>query len=153
VISSILDAYPDTAKPLMAGSPSGEIGIGSLRNFRGDAADPCTEQQRIIDTTKTAELTIGKPIGGCCGKGHKRGTKESMSRIIKGDGRVLAPSHVLPSGNDIIPEPKLVVGKSEDQPVVYYSAPNRLVINEYWSSSKILLNVNPRDRVPNLTRE
>jgi hypothetical protein len=54
-----------------------------------------------------------------------------MARITKGDGRVLVPSHVLPSGNDIIPEPKLVVGKwSEDQPVVFYSAPNRLVINE-----------------------
>jgi hypothetical protein len=68
-----------------------------------------------------------------------------MSRITKGDGRILAPSHVLPSGNDMIPEPKLVTAKSEDRPVVYYSAPNRLVINEYWSVSKILIDANPRD--------
>jgi hypothetical protein len=108
-------------------SPSGETGIGTLSNLKGDVADPCIEQQGIIDTTKTAEPTIGKPIGGC-GKGHRRGTNESMSRIIKGDCRVLAPSHVLPLGNDVIPEPKLVVGKNEDQSVVYYSAPNRLVI-------------------------
>jgi hypothetical protein len=68
VISSIRDAYPDMAKPLMAGSPSGEIGIGT--NFKGDASDPCTEQKGIIDRTNTAELSIGKPIGGC-GKGHR----------------------------------------------------------------------------------
>jgi hypothetical protein len=142
VISSIRDAYPDMAKPLMAGSPSGEIGIGT--NFKGDASDPCTEQKGIIDRTNTAELSIGKPIGGC-GKGHRTGSKESMSRITKGDGRILAPSHVLPSGNDMIPEPKLVTAKSEDRPVVYYSAPNRLVINEYWSVSKILIDANPRD--------
>ncbi|MGC2570599.1 MAG: hypothetical protein WA364_03735, partial [Candidatus Nitrosopolaris sp.] len=142
VISLIRDAYPDMAKPLMAGSPSGEIGIGTVS--KGDASDPCTEQKGIIDTTNTAELTIGKPIGGC-GKGHRRGSKESTSRITTGDGRILAPSHVLPSGNDMIPEPKLVTGKSEDRPVVYFSAPNRLVINEYWSVSKILLDANPRD--------
>jgi hypothetical protein len=142
VISSIRDAYPDMVKPLMAGSPSGEIGIGT--NFKGDASDPCTEQKGIIDRTNTAELTIGKPIGGS-GKGHKRGSKETMSRITKGDGRILAPSHVLPSGNDKIPEPNVVIGKSEDRPVVYYSAPNRLVINEYWSVSKILTDGNPRD--------
>jgi hypothetical protein len=157
VISSIREAYPDMSKPLMAGSPSGEIGIGTLSNFNGNAADPCIEQKGKIDRTNTcieqkgkidrtntAELTIGKPIGGC-GKGHRRGSKESMSRITKGDGRILAPSHVLPSGNDMIPEPKLVTGKSEDRPVVYYSAPNRLVINEYWSVSKILIDANPRD--------
>jgi hypothetical protein len=91
--------------------------------LKGDAADPCIEQQGIIDTTKTAEPTIGKPIGGC-GKGHTHGTNESTSRIIKGDGRVLAPSHV----------------------------PNRLVIKEYWSSSEILLNVNPRDHVNMMSR-
>jgi hypothetical protein len=142
VISSIRDACPEMAKPLMAGSPSVEVGIGT--NFKGDASDPCTEQKGIIDTTNTAELTIGKPIGGS-GRGHRRGSKESMSRITKGDGRILAPSHVLPSGNDIIPEPKLVTVKSEDRPVVYYSAPNRLVINEYWSVSKILIDANPRD--------
>jgi Histidine kinase-, DNA gyrase B-, and HSP90-like ATPase len=147
VISSILDVYPDMAKPLMAGSPSGEIGIGTLSNNNGDAADPCVEQQGIIDTTKTSELTIGKPIGGC-GTGHKRGIRESMARIIKGDGRILAPLHVLPSGNDMIPEPKLILGKSEDKPLVYYSAPNRLVVNEYWSSSEILIKANPRD--PNM---
>ena len=45
----------------------------------------------------------------------------------------------------MIPEPKLVTVKSEDRPVVYYSAPNRLVINEYWSVSKILIDANPRD--------
>jgi hypothetical protein len=38
------------------------------------------------------------------------------------------------TGNDMIPEPKLVIGKREDRSVVYYSAPNRLVINEYWYS-------------------
>lgn len=129
VISSILEACPDMAKPLMSGSPSGEVGLGTLSNFKTDATDSCIEQKGIIDTTKTCELTIAKPIGGC-GKGHKRGNKESMSRITKGDGRLLAPLHVLPLGNEMIPEPRLVVGKSEDQPVVYYSAPNRLVINE-----------------------
>jgi hypothetical protein len=117
VISSILITYPDMAKP--AGSPSGEIGIGT--KCKGDASDPCTEQKGIID--KTAELTIGKPIGGCkVGKGHKGDDKESTSRITEGNGRILAPSHVLPSGKDMIPEPKLVIGKSEDRPVVYYSA-------------------------------
>lgn len=143
VISSILNAYPDMAKPLMAGSPSGEIGIGT--NCRGDASDPCTEQKGIID--KTAELTIGKPIGGCkVPKIRKGGGGESTVRIREGDdGRILAPSHVLPSGKDMIPEPKLVIGRSEDRPVVYYSAPNRLVINEYWSASEILLNASPRD--------
>ena len=142
VISSIREAYPDMPKPLMAGSPSGEIGIGT--SCQGNASDPCTEQKGIIDKTNTVDSIIAKPIGGD-GKGHIGGSKESMCRIIKGDGRILAPSHVLPSGNDMIPEPKLVIGRSEDRPVVYYSAPNRLVINEYWSVSKILINANPRD--------
>jgi hypothetical protein len=65
-----VEIYPDMAKPLMVGSPSGEIGIGTLSDLKGDAADRCIEQQGIIDTTKTAELIIGKPLG--CGKGHKR---------------------------------------------------------------------------------
>lgn len=142
VISSIREACPDMPKPLMAGSPSGEIGTGT--SCKGNDSDPCTEQKGIIDKTNTAELTIAKPIGGG-GKGHKGGSKESMCRITKGDGRILAPSHVLPSGNDMIPEPKLVIGRSEDRPVVYYSAPTRLVINEYWSVSKILIDANPRD--------
>ena len=92
VISSIREACPDMPKPLMAGSPSGEIGTGT--SCKGNDSDPCTEQKGIIDKTNTAELTIAKPIGGG-GKGHKGGSKESMCRITKGDGRILAPSHVL----------------------------------------------------------
>jgi hypothetical protein len=146
IIGSIRDIYPHMNKPLMTGNPSGETGIGSLSYLKGDAHDPCSEQKgMMIDNTKTAEPTIGKPIGE--GKAHKRGTGESNCRITKGDGRALTPSHIknLFSGNEIIPEPKLAVVEREDQFVVRFSAPNTLVINKSRPSADILINANPRD--------
>jgi hypothetical protein len=58
VISSIREACPDMPKPLMAGSPSGEIGIGTLSNFTGSGADPCTEQKGKIDRTNPVKLFL-----------------------------------------------------------------------------------------------
>jgi hypothetical protein len=144
ILNSIHDLYPEMTRPRMSGNLRDEKGIGILHpNLRGGEADPCTEQKGMIDASKTVEPSIAKPIGN--GKGHKNGTAESKARIIEGDGKVLSPSSTLLSGKDTIPQLKVVVIGIEEKPVVFFSAPNRLVINSIRPSSNILLNASPKD--------
>jgi hypothetical protein len=144
VIKSIRNLYPEMTIPRMSGNLSREQGIGSLSNVQDDTTGACALQEGyIVDPTKRAETRIAKPVGE--GKGHRHGTQESISRIIQGDGRILAPSSVLFSGKDIIPELKVVVLESEGKHVVYFSAPDRIVINSIRPSSQILKNASPKD--------
>ena len=146
IIKSIHDHFPHLTKPFLSGSISNQSGIGSLSDLSGDAADQCIEQEGIFD--KAAKMIIGKPLGD--GKGHKRGSTESKCRVIKGPkgGKILAPPNILSAGNGVIPEPSVIPLKAGDKPVVYLSAPNRLIINEDRPASSIILRADPRD--PNM---
>jgi hypothetical protein len=97
---------------------------------------------------KNAKMIIAKPLGD--GKGHKRGTGESKCRVTKGTNgsKILAPPNILSTGNGIIPEPSIIQIRAGDKPVVYLSAPNRLIINEDRPASSIILRADPRD--PNI---
>ena len=145
ILKSIRDRYPELTKPHLSGNMSHDKGMGTMSNLPGDAADPCVSKEGlIIDPAKIAEPTIGKPIGN--GKGTKRGTGgESTCRVIMGDGKILSPSSIISSGNDITPELKVVVIGIEGKPVVFFSAPNRLVINPLRPSSQILIDAKPKD--------
>ena len=143
VIKSIHHLYPEMTKPLLSGNLSNEKGYGNLVRPEYNTTSSCIEQTGIIDIDKTLQPITGKPIGN--GKGHKNGNGESTCRIKDGDGKVLSPSTILFSGNGQIPEPKVVVIGVEEKPVIYFNAPNRLVINSLRPSSKILLEAKPKD--------
>jgi hypothetical protein len=145
VIRTILYLDPNMAsQPLMSGNISDEQGIGSKSNLPGDAASCCKLQEGfVVDPTKTSEPSIAKPIGS--GKGHRLGDAESIARIKKGDGKILAPSSILLAGNNIIPNLTVVEVGSEGKPIVYFSPPNRLVINSKRPSSKIILEADTKD--------
>lgn len=104
---------------------------------------PCIEQRGLIDNYITKCRVIGKPIAN--GKSHKYGNGESTVRIKNGDGKVLSSSTLPLSGNGQIPEPKVVVIGVEEKPVIYFNAPNRLVINSSRPCSKILTDAKPKD--------
>jgi hypothetical protein len=111
--------------------------------LQNDINSPCIEQPGIIDNDITIHRITGKPIGN--GKGHKNGNGESTARIKNGDGKVSSRSTLPFSGNGQIPEPKVVVLGVEEKPVIYFNAPNRLVINSLRPSSKVLLDAKPKD--------
>jgi hypothetical protein len=75
-------------------------------------------------------MIVAKPIGE--GKGHKHGNGESKCRVTKGPngGKILAPPNIVSTGNGVIPEPFVIPLRAGDKPVVYLSAPNRLIINK-----------------------
>jgi hypothetical protein len=143
IIKSISDHFPELTKPLLSGNISNQQGIGRLSDLSGEAAAQCIEQQGIID--KTANMLIAKPLGD--GKSHKRGNGESKCRVVKGQsgGKILAPPNILSTGNGRMPEPSIVPLKAGDKPIVYFSAPNRLIINEDRPASNILLKADPKD--------
>lgn len=144
VIKAIHNYFPNMQKPLLSGSESNLRGMGSFSNIDGGPSSPCSENKGIIDETSKERLIIAKPIGN--GKSHRHGKGESHARIKNGEGRILSPSLLFASGNGIIPEPKIVITESgKEKPIVYFNAPNRLVINKSWTSSLILLEANPRD--------
>lgn len=141
VIRSIRDLYPEMNNPLM----SGKSLVGNS-NVPGGPSDKCSEQAGIVDKSNTEDRTIGKPIG--TGNGHKHGNGESTVRKLQGNGKILSPEGKNLVIGNTISEPTVVVLKSEGKPVVFYTPPNRLVINQWRSSSDILLSASPRD--PNL---
>jgi hypothetical protein len=143
VVKSIHQLYPEMIKPVLSGNFSNEKGYGNIPYPTNDINSPCIEQPGIIDNDITIHRITGKPIGN--GKGHKNGNGESTARIKNGDGKVLSPSTLPFSGNGQIPEPKVVVIGVEEKPVIYFNAPNRLVINSLRPSSKILLDAKPKD--------
>jgi Histidine kinase-, DNA gyrase B-, and HSP90-like ATPase len=146
VIRTILYLDPNMASPLMSGNISDGNGIGSKSNIQGNAESCCILQEGfIVDPTKTAERIVCKPIGG--GKGHPHGPGESTAPIIKGEGKILAPSGILLEGNNMIPKLTVVEVGSEGKPIVYFSPPNRLVINSKRPSSKIVLEANTKDPI------
>jgi hypothetical protein len=129
-------------KPLLSGHISNERGLGNLSNLLNDINSPCIEQAGIIDNDN-GELVCGTTIGN--GTKHKYTNRENTIRISEGEGRILAPSTLAHSGNGQIPELKVVVIAVEDKPVIYFNAPNRLMINSSRPSSKILLEAKPKD--------
>jgi hypothetical protein len=144
IIKSIRDLYPEMTKPMMYGHPSGEQGIASLSNLPADSDNACSERSGMIDPTETVGQTIGKPIGA--GKSHKKGNGDSKARITDGNEKLLAPSSIVFSGNDMIPEPKVAVTDAPGRPVVFFSAQgNRLVINTIRPCSHIILDAKPKD--------
>jgi hypothetical protein len=143
VIKSMHHLYPEMTKPLLSGNLSNEKGYGNLVRPEYNTTSSCIEQTGIIDIDKTLQPITGKPIGN--GKGHKNGNSESTCRIKDGNGKVLSPSTILFSGTGQIPEPKVVVIGVDEKPVIYFSAPNRLVINSKRPSSKILTEAKPKD--------
>ena len=143
VVKSIHELYPEMIKPVLSGNLSNEKGYGDIPYPANDINSPCLAQPGIIDNDITIHRIIGKPIGN--GKGHKNGNSENTARIKNGDGKVLSPSTLPFSGNGQIPEPKVVVIGVEEKPVIYFNAPNRLVINSLRPSSKILLDAKPKD--------
>jgi hypothetical protein len=50
-------------------------------------------------------------------------------------------------GNNVIPQLTVVAAPSECKPIVYFSPPNRLVINSSRPSSRIILEANTRDPI------
>ena len=54
-------------------------------------------------------------------------------------------------GNDLIPEPRIVLNQAGDRPIVYFHAPNSLVINTSRPSSAILLNGGTKDELAGMT--
>jgi hypothetical protein len=146
VIRTILNIDPNMAIPLMSGNIPDERGIGNGSNLGGDAASSCTVQEGfVVDPTNTADRVTAKPIGD--GPGHGPGDGESTARIIKGDGKILAPSGIMLLGNNVIPQLTVVAAPSECKPIVYFSPPNRLVINPSRPSSRIILEANTRDPI------
>ena len=143
VVKSIHELYPEMIKPVLSGNLSNEKGYGNISYPTNDINNPCIQQSGIIDNDITILPKTGKPIGN--GKGHKNGHGESTARIKNGEGKVLSPSTISFSGNGQIPEPKVVVIGVEEKPVIYFNAPNRLVINSLRPSSKILLDTKPKD--------
>jgi hypothetical protein len=100
----------------------------------------------VVDKSDYSWCGTGKPLGN--GNGHKRGDGESTVRRADGDGKILAPRGTNMIIGNTISEPKVVVAKIDGRPVVFFSPPDRLVVNLGRSSSEILLSANPRD--PNL---
>jgi hypothetical protein len=143
VVKSIHDLFPEMTKPVLSGNLSNEKGYGNIPYPTNDINSPCIEQPGIIDNDITICPGTGKPIGN--GKSHKNGNGESTVRIKNGDGKILAPSTLPLSGNGQIPEPKVVVIGAQEKPVIYFNAPNRLVINSLRPSSKILTDAKPKD--------
>jgi hypothetical protein len=143
VVKSIHELYPEMTKPVLSGTLSNEKGYGNIPYPTNDINSPCIEQPGILDNNIIVLPKTGKPIGN--GKGHKNGNGESTARIKNGDGKVLSPSTIPLSGNGQIPEPKVVVLGAEEKPVIYFNAPNRLIINSLRPSSKILLEAKPKD--------
>lgn len=143
VIKSIHDIYPEMTKPALSWNLSNEKGYEDIPYPTNDINSPGIEQLGIIDNNITILPRMGKPIGNS--KGHKNGNGESTARIKKGEGKVLSLSTLTFSGNGQIPEPKVVVTGVEEKPVIYFNAPNRLVINSLRPSSKILLDTKPKD--------
>ncbi|NAL77292.1 ATP-binding protein [Nitrososphaera sp. AFS] len=146
VIKEISDLFPELTKPFLSGSISHQAGMGTLSNLSGEPQDQCIEQRGVLD--KDANMIIAKPLGD--GKGHKLGNEESHCRVTKGTNgnKILAPPNLLSHGKGVIPEPTVIPLKAGDKPVVYLSAPNRLVINLDRPASNILLRASPRD--PNI---
>ena len=114
--------------------------------FSRDAASNCTIHEGfVVDPTKTAEPITAKPIGE--GKGRTPGNGESTARIVKGKGKILAPSTVLLTGNSTIPQLRVLEIPSEGKPIVFFKAPDMLAINSSRPSSRIILNANTRDSI------
>ena len=140
VIKSIRDLYPDMTKPLIYGNASNEKDTDNLTKVPGGNSPPFIKEMGAFD--KTGNNTSGKPLQS---KGSsKRGNGNPKSQVSDGNEELLLPSILVSSGN-IIPEPKVVVVDVEGKPVVFFSAPHRLVINSKRPSSRILIDAKPKD--------
>ncbi len=145
-MKSINHLFPEMTKPIITGLLSNEReGMGS-RSDSGDIEGHCTLHEGTIDPE--GQLITGKPIG--LDKGHGDGPKgdgESTCRMRTGgpEKKILAPSYVRRIGNDLIPEPKIVLAQAGDRSVVYFHAPDRLVINNSRPSAAILLEGSSKD--------
>jgi hypothetical protein len=138
VIKSINDLYPEMSNPLMSGKS-----LVANPNVTGGSSDKCSDQAGIVDESNTAVRSVGKPIGN--GNGHRHGNGESTVRKAHGDGKILSPRATNTIISNIVSEPKVVMATIEGKPVVFYSPPDRLVINTGRASSGILLSAKPRD--------
>lgn len=152
VIRTIVSLEPTMPSPLMSGRQN-EQGIGNESSIQGNADSPCTLCEGfVVDTTKTAERIIAKPIGPPRKPSidHIHHDKESTARIKEGDGKILAPSSAFLAGHNINPEVKVVEVDRKDaetRPIVYFVPPNRLVINSKRPSSKIILDADTTDPI------
>jgi hypothetical protein len=142
VIKSIHDLYPDMAKPLIYGNPSDQKERNNLTKIRGGNDGPLIKEKGTFDKTGTDNSTIGKPLQSR--NGTKQGNGKPKNQVSDGDEELLLPS-ILLSGGDTIPEPKVVVVDVDGKPVVFFSAPHRLVINSKRPSSHILTDARPKD--------
>ena len=142
VIKSIHDLYPDMAKPLIYGNASNEKDKNNLTKIRGGNEGPFIKERGSLDKTGRVNDTTGKPLQS--GNGAKQGNGKPKTQVFDGDEELLLPSILMPSG-DVIPEPKVVVVDVDAKPVVFFSAPHRLVINSKRPCSRILTDAKPKD--------
>lgn len=144
VIRRITVFSPELTTPYLSGNISDQPGMGKLSEFSGEPEDQCVQQGGSID--KNANETIGKPLGD--GRSHKHGNGESKVRVTKtsSGGKILSPPKLLSNGTGgVIPQPTVIPFKAGDRPVVYLSAPNRLIINIDRPASNILLEADPKN--------
>jgi Histidine kinase-, DNA gyrase B-, and HSP90-like ATPase len=143
ILKSIHNLYPEMTNPFLSGNLSNEKGFGNFSHPLNDINSPCVEQKGIVDNDNSLLRIIGKPIGN--GKGNRNGNGESTFRIKNGNGKVLSPSNILFTDNGQMPQLKVDVIGVEGKPVIFFNAPNRLVINSKRPSSKILLEAKSKD--------
>jgi hypothetical protein len=149
VIRTILNLDPNIASPIMSGNITDTDGIGRKSNLETSPESPCALLEGFaIDLTKTTEVVTAKPLGPSKGGDDVRSKGgESTARITKGHGKILAPLGIVLPGNEIIPKLTVVEAESEGKPIVYFSPPNRLVINSKRPSSKIILDADTKNQI------
>jgi hypothetical protein len=144
VMKSINNLFPEMTKPIVTGPSSHEAdGMGSTSES-GEIEGPCTLHEGKKDPN--GEAMTAKPIG--LAKSHPDGPGESTCKVTRAgpEKKILAPSYLRRSGNDLLPEPRIVSVEAGERPVVFFSSPpDRLVINIDRPSASILLDASSKE--------
>jgi hypothetical protein len=143
IMKTINQLYPELRKPIITGLLSKQQGGMGSRTDSGDVEGNCTLRKGRLDPDGI--ICTAKPIGPSTG--HKPGPNESKCKVkVDTDKKeILAPSYLSRIGNNLLPEPKIISLEAGERPIVYFHAPDRLVINISRPSSAILLKRSPKD--------
>ena len=156
LIKHFCELNPEMIKPLISGSKSRQGVAGkSPANNDVDKQQEWNVTKGVVDTTNRVEPTTAIPVGDRK-VGFPNGTvDESPKReagkipIILGPNgqRFLAKStgEIYDDSNAQVTIKFVKLATNQDDPVIYYQPPNRIVINTARPSAEIILGGNPNN--------
>jgi len=152
LIKHFCELNPEMIAPLISGSKASQ-GIKGKHPIASSATrqEKWNQIKGIIDVTDSDDSIPGIPSGngnGSKGGGHK-GEGRTPVPVLKGQGErkfVVRSTGEYASDNNTSVNLKFVpLSTNQDDPVIYFQPPNRIVINTARPSSDIILSGNSKD--------